>query len=97
MSNEQIALNADRATLDQVLPLSDFLKKQIELTTDAEVKKAFESHLEALRYKWKVRMSPEQRAKGLEQVAKLRELISINVKDNRNQYRSKLANLGGAQ
>lgn len=97
MSNEQVALNADRATLEQVLPLSDFLKKQIELTANAEVKEAFEYHLKYLRYKWKMRMKPEQRAKGLEQVAKLRELISINVKDNRNQYRSKLASLGGAQ
>lgn len=97
MSNEQVALNADRATLEQVLPLSDFLKKQIELTTDEVARASFQSNLESLRNRWSVRLKPEQRAKGLEQVAKLRELISINVKDNRNQYRSKLASLGGAQ
>lgn len=97
MSHEQIALNADRATLEQVLPLSDFLKKQIELTTDATARASFESNLESLRNRWAVRLKPEQRAKGLEQVAKLKAMITLTVKDNRNQYRSKLASLGGAQ
>lgn len=97
MSNEQIAKSVDQEILNQVLPLSEFLKKQIEITTDEVARASFEIHLKSLRHKWAVRMQPEQRAKGLANVARLREMIAVNVKDNRNAYRSKLASLGGAQ
>lgn len=88
---------ADLPTLTQIKPLTDFLSKHAAACSDADARASFTSHLTALRQKWRARLSPEQREKGIAQIEQIRQLLAapeMRTKDNRTQYTSKLQQLG---
>lgn len=94
----QTAINVEAQSKNAVKPLSEFLKKQIDQTSDKTARESFEAHLAGLNGCWAIRLKASQRAKGIEQIRRIREIFripEIRTVDNRQQYASKLKSLGG--
>lgn len=96
MSNYyETVLEAQNKITESYAPLSAFLRQSMDAATDPVIKKSFDLQIKALEAKWTGRIKPKNRAAALERLAALRETVELKIKDNRAQYRSKLAAMRG--